>query len=269
MVPGGVSQSLDDLVRMVSDSSVDGLRSAVVLGRRNTVAALFEDHGFAIERVTDVADSEWAAVQLARQYAVVVVESEPSMAPEHRIAQLHCGVQHVLPGGLIVAEGPTDLARFGLIVEAVLDLTGSVVTLSRRTQRVTIHDMVFAARQRIGRVRPDELDRQLKADRPPLVVDTRTHVDRARFGVIPGSIHVPRTVLEWHLDPANGYRHASAPDFDDPIVVVCNGGYSSSLAAANLVTLGFTSVADLIGGHRAWCDAGLPVAEADHSHLDL
>ncbi len=82
-------------------------------------------------------------------------------------------------------------------------------------------------------------------------------------------MHVPRTVVEWHLDPANGYRHPAVDSFDQPLVLVCNGGYSSSLAAASLLDLGFTDVADLVGGHRAWVAAGLPVVAPDHSHLDL
>ncbi len=100
--------------------------------------------------------------------------------------------------------------------------------------------------------------RLLESDTAPHVLDTRTHTDRHRSGVIPGSMHVPRTVLEWHLDPSNGYRHPAAISFDEPIVVVCNGGYSSSLAAANLVDLGFEDVSDLIGGHRAWLAARPP-----------
>jgi rhodanese-related sulfurtransferase len=129
--------------------------------------------------------------------------------------------------------------------------------------------MVFEARSRIGRVAAVDLAALLESDPPPYVLDTRTHTDRHRSGVIPGSLHVPRTVLEWHLDPSNGYRHPAAISFDAPIVIVCNGGYSSSLAAANLVDLGFGDVSDLIGGHRAWLAAGLPIERADHSHLDL
>ena len=73
----------------------------------------------------------------------------------------------------------------------------------------------------------------------------------------------------WHLDPANGYRHPSVSSFDQPLVVVCNGGYSSALAAASLLDLGFVDVADLVGGMRAWTGAGHPVVAADHSHLDI
>jgi rhodanese-related sulfurtransferase len=146
---------------------------------------------------------------------------------------------------------------------------GVEITWCRRTDRTTIHDRVFAARSRIRRVAPLELAARLRQGNAPTVVDTRTATDRGRFGVIEGSIHVPRTVVEWHLDPANGYRHSAVTSFEQPLVLVCNGGYSSSLAAASLLELGFTDVGDLVGGVRAWIDAGLVVVAPDHSHLDL
>jgi rhodanese-related sulfurtransferase len=121
----------------------------------------------------------------------------------------------------------------------------------------------------IQRIDPDRLCCELGSDTPPTILDTRTPTDRERFGVIPGSVHIPRTILEWSLDPANGYRHAAVTSMDQPLVVVCNGGYSSSLAAANLVTLGFTNVSDLIGGHHAWLRAGLPIQPPDHWSLDF
>jgi rhodanese-related sulfurtransferase len=97
----------------------------------------------------------------------------------------------------------------------------------------------------------------------------RTTVHDLLLEAIPGSVHVSRTVVEWNIDPANGYLHPAMQSFDQPVVVVCNGGYSSSLATANLVRIGFTWVADLIGGHTAWCAAGLTVNLPDHSHLDI
>ncbi len=83
------------------------------------------------------------------------------------------------------------------------------------------------------------------------------------------SIHVPRTTLEWACDPTNGYRHPAIVSHDQSLVIVCNGGYSSSLAASNLALLGFNAVADLIGGHQAWVRAGYEVVRPDHSSLDF
>lgn len=192
------------------------------------------------------------------------------LPPERRRAVFHYAVQHLLPGALLVHAASPELDALA----QDFDLEPVDARVWRRTVRTTIHDLVHEARASIRRVGPVELAERLASGgatggRPPLVIDTRTPTDRVRFGVIAGSIHAPRTVLEWHLDPANGYRHPLKPAFDDPIVVVCNGGYSSSLAAANLARLGFTDVADLVGGVHAWRAAGLPVVAPDHSHLDL
>ncbi len=193
--------------------------------------------------------------------------------PEQQRAVLHQGMQ-ALDRDAVIGFDPTlhvgartladefdahdESARYG----------GGLVVL-RRPERTTVHDLVFDARASIARIDARTLWHRLQRSEPPTVVDTRTHVDRARSGVINGSIHVPRTVLEWHLDPANGYRHPVVTSLDQSLVVVCNGGYSSSLAAHNLMLIGFTDVADLIGGVHAWVDAGFATAEPDHSHLDL
>ena len=198
------------------------------------------------------------------------------LTPEMQRVAVHQAVQHLDRGGV--------LAMSADLVASSVDLAGAVaglgmtresgpepdgVAVFHRTERTTVHDLLWDARRTIERITADDLAAELGTHRAPLVVDTRTHTDRCRMGVIAGSIHVPRTVLEWHLDPANGYSHPSISGFDDRLVVVCNGGYSSSLAAANLVRLGFTDVRDLVGGVRAWIHHGHPVAAPDHAHLDL
>ena len=196
-------------------------------------------------------------------------------APEIRRAAIHQAVQHLDRGGLLAIH--TSIAHVFADVCIELGLEPVVVpsagavddVLYRRTERTTVHDLLWDARASIDRVDPRELHAELASDHSPIVVDTRTHTDRCRAGVIAGSIHIPRTVLEWHLDAANGYRHPAVTCSADPLVLVCNGGYSSSLAAANLVQIGFTDVRDLVGGMRAWLLAGLPVIAPDHAHLDL
>ncbi len=89
------------------------------------------------------------------------------------------------------------------------------------------------------------------------MVDLRSHDERARQGVIPGSVHVPRSVLEWRVDAGSGYSNPVLTDEGVELILVCHEGYSSSLAAAALRGLGRERVADLIGGFEAWCDAGL------------
>jgi rhodanese-related sulfurtransferase len=105
--------------------------------------------------------------------------------------------------------------------------------------------MLAAARTRITRYTPEEV----RADPDLLVVDIRSAEERERTGVIPGSKHVPYSVLPWRADQ-------TSESHDDELAgrrlcLVCAHGYSSSLAAAQLVALGIDA-GDLIGGYEAW-----------------
>jgi rhodanese-related sulfurtransferase len=116
-------------------------------------------------------------------------------------------------------------------------------------------DLLSEARSRIDRLDPAEAAR-----RSDLVfVDTRDSADRAHEGVIPGSVWVPRSVLEWRVDPDAERPDPRISNPDLALVVVCNDGFSSSLDAARLREMGFDRASDLIGGFRAWKAAGLPV----------
>ena len=95
-----------------------------------------------------------------------------------------------------------------------------------------------------------------------LLVDTRTREDRDRDGIVPGSLHIPRTVLEWRIAPDSNWRNPSVGGTEREIIVLCDHGCSSILAAATLVDLGFTRAGDVVGGFAAWRDAGLPVGAA-------
>lgn len=99
-------------------------------------------------------------------------------------------------------------------------------------------------------------------------VDIRDSVDRQREGHVPGSIHVPRTVLEWRVDATAELPNERIVDPGLRLILVCNDGYSSLLAAASLVRMGFELCGHLEGGHRAWVGAGLPVdfEVSDTSH---
>jgi rhodanese-related sulfurtransferase len=129
------------------------------------------------------------------------------------------------------------------------------------TSRRTIHDVLADARRRIGRLEPVDALRAM-AD-GALLVDTRSSDLRRETGVIPGSVHVPLSVLYWRLDPSSGYDDPALSDLARPVILICAHGYSSSLAAATLRDLGFASTADVIGGFEAWAAAGLPVAHDD------
>ncbi|SEE45183.1 Rhodanese-related sulfurtransferase [Streptomyces sp. Ag109_O5-10] len=92
-----------------------------------------------------------------------------------------------------------------------------------------------------------------------LLVDIRYAALRERDGVIPGALVIERNELEWRLDPQGSHRAPEATGHDLRVVVICNEGYASSLAAASLHQLGLHRATDLVGGFQAWKTAGLPV----------
>ena len=119
-----------------------------------------------------------------------------------------------------------------------------------------IDELLGKARGRLGRLSPAEA---ASAQRDgALLVDIRPEANRVSEGEIPGALVIERIHLEWRLDPASD---ASIPEasYDARVVLVCNEGYASSLAAATLQDLGVTRATDLVGGFRAWKLAGLPV----------
>jgi phage shock protein E len=85
-----------------------------------------------------------------------------------------------------------------------------------------------------------------------LLVDVREADEFAR-GHAAGAVHLSRGVLELKIEQA-------APDADAPIVCYCGGGMRSALAAESLARMGYTNVASLAGGFRAWREAGLPTS---------
>jgi rhodanese-related sulfurtransferase len=99
-------------------------------------------------------------------------------------------------------------------------------------------------------------------------VDIRSDHQRERDGVVPGAIHHPRNVLEWRADPASDARDPRIADYDAHVIVMCDAGYQSSLAAATLQTLGLRRATDLDGGFQAWRAAGLPVTGLRHTGED-
>lgn len=92
-----------------------------------------------------------------------------------------------------------------------------------------------------------------------LLVDIRYAALRDGDGLIPGAVVVERNELEWRLDPHGSHRLPEATSHDLRVVVLCNEGYASSLAAESLHRLGLHRATDLIGGFQAWRAAGLPV----------
>jgi len=122
---------------------------------------------------------------------------------------------------------------------------------------MTIQEQLAKARERIDRMQPrDALEAQAGG---AWIIDTRDDADRRRDGVIPGSLHVPLSVLPWRVDPTAERTDERINDLNGYLVLVCSHGYSSSIAAALLKDLGFTRVADISGGFESWAAEGLPV----------
>jgi rhodanese-related sulfurtransferase len=118
-----------------------------------------------------------------------------------------------------------------------------------------VDEVLTLARSRLRRVTPAELA-ELPGDH--LLVDIRPLHNRVADGEIPGAVPIERIVLEWRLDPGGSHR---LPGFtaDTTVVVFCNEGWASSLAARDLQDVGLPNATDLVGGFRAYRDAGLPV----------
>jgi rhodanese-related sulfurtransferase len=117
--------------------------------------------------------------------------------------------------------------------------------------------LLAAARSRYRRVTAAEA--HAEAAEGAVLVDTRNAGQRAADGLIPGALVVERNHLEWRFDPEGDARLPEATGFDVRVIVLCDEGYASSLAAASLLDLGLSRATDVVGGFQAWRAAGLPV----------
>jgi rhodanese-related sulfurtransferase len=124
----------------------------------------------------------------------------------------------------------------------------------------SIAEILKSARERLDRVAP----REARAEQASgaVLVDIRPAWQRAADGEIPGSWVIERNHLEWRLDPASDARLPWVTGYDHRLIVFCQEGYTSSLAAAALLDLGLSQATDMIGGQRAWAGAGLPTVPA-------
>jgi rhodanese-related sulfurtransferase len=129
--------------------------------------------------------------------------------------------------------------------------------------RRTLEDIYAEACARLDRVTPSQAQAEMQAG--AVLIDVRTPDNRERDGIVPGSLHIPRTVLEWRLDVDSPWRNPHVGGLDTRLIVFCDHGYSSALAAATLREIGFERATDLAGGFAAWREAGLPVADAPTS----
>lgn len=123
--------------------------------------------------------------------------------------------------------------------------------------QLSAQQLLEAARLNIERYTPAEaLAAQAEG---AIIVDTRCWSDRAEEGAVPGAIPIALSVLPWRADPASSTRDERIADRDAWLILVCNDGYSSSLAASDLFKMGFSRVGDIDGGFHAWAADGLPL----------
>ena len=126
-----------------------------------------------------------------------------------------------------------------------------------------VDDQLEDARSRLSRISARTAYQEVVHGRG-VIVDIRPQFQRERDGVVDAALaplSVERNHLEWRFDPRHEARLPIAA-FDLRVIVVCEEGYTSSLAADALVRLGVHRATDVIGGFAAWKAAGLPVAPA-------
>jgi rhodanese-related sulfurtransferase len=125
-------------------------------------------------------------------------------------------------------------------------------------ERRSLERLVNEAAKQIARFSAPEAYFASAAD--GAIIDIRSQDARQRHGVIEGSLHIPRTVLEWRVALDSPWRNLHLGDLDQRLILICDHGYSSILAASNLVQLGFYRTGDVIGGFEAWKENDLPIA---------
>ena len=121
----------------------------------------------------------------------------------------------------------------------------------------SVEQLLADARAGLKRLTPEQAHAAMTAG--ALLVDIRSDSQRARDGLIPGARFVPRNVLEWRLDPGCPHRDPELGRREARVVLLCDEGYQSSLAAGTVRSFGVSAATDVIGGFRAWRAAGLPV----------
>jgi rhodanese-related sulfurtransferase len=135
----------------------------------------------------------------------------------------------------------------------------SAAAAARPPTARSIDELLAEARSRLVRLSPREAAAHVAAG--ALLVDIRPAAQRAREGGVPGALVVERNVLEWRFDPASDARLPVATGYDVEVIVLCSEGYTSSLAADALRSLGLTRSTDVVGGFAAWTAAGLPTVD--------
>jgi MFS family permease len=169
--------------------------------------------------------------------------------------------------GALLAGFVADAAGSGPAIVIVAALTGASGVWVAATHfgpkpqalRRTAAELLSEAQSRIApRLDPTAALQALRDG--AVMIDLRSSDERRREGLIPGSVHIPRSVLEWRLDPDSGYSNPHVEP-GQRVIVFCAHGFSSSFAAVTLRELGWWTATDIIGGYQGWKAGGLPTRE--------
>lgn len=128
--------------------------------------------------------------------------------------------------------------------------------MSDETPQPAIDRLLDQERRLLRRLEPAEA--LAAASAGGLIIDTRSYEQRLAGGVVPGAVRIHRNVLEWRVDPSSAHRDRRVAACNGALIVMCQQGYSSSLAAATLQRLGVRQATDMVGGFEAWVASGLP-----------
>jgi release factor glutamine methyltransferase len=263
---------------------VDASAPACAFARRNAAAAGLEDRVEVRHAPMTEALDPQERFPLVLADPPYIPSTDTSVFPEDPLSAidggadglalarqcLDVGAAHLLAGGHLLVQ-LRDVAQAELLAAetaaatppllsraAIREFEGRGVVLHlRRVEGVTsdevgsaVDHLLDRARSGLDRVEPQDLDAEVRAG--AVVVDIRPVEQRDRDGELPGALVVDRNVLEWRLDPTSPHRLPLVSGPDLRVVVVCDEGYSSSLAAATLQQLGLHRATDLVGGYQAW-----------------
>jgi rhodanese-related sulfurtransferase len=124
-----------------------------------------------------------------------------------------------------------------------------------RDPLVSVEELLSSARAGLGRLTPAEA--LAESEEGAALVDIRPSEQRRRDGSLPGAVVISRNVLEWRLDPGGEHRDRDLAETGRRVILICDEGYQSSLAAATLRRFGIDAT-DVIGGVQSWLAEGLP-----------
>jgi rhodanese-related sulfurtransferase len=147
---------------------------------------------------------------------------------------------------------------------AITEITVHRPPASHHDVSTTAEQLLAAARAQLERLTPDQAHAAMREGAQ--LIDIRSDSQRASDGVIPGAWFVARNVLEWRLDPRCPHCDPLLAHVENPLILICDEGYQSSLAAATVRRFGQRPVTDVVGGFQAWRAAGLPLQPAELEH---